>query len=77
VFIIEHSSTFDNLAKYSLIYQLGFLPFLFASALDPLISVKFSQLYKKNMLQMHKTLTFARLVYFYLLFYTFYFELFS
>ena len=64
VFIIEHSLTFDNLANYSLIYQLGFLPFLFAAALDPLISVKFSQFNKKNMIQMRKTLTFARLVYF-------------
>lgn len=74
VFIIEHFSNFDNLANYSLIYQLGFLPFLLASALDPLISVKFSQFNKKNMLQIRKTLTFARLVYF---LFTFLYFLFS
>ena len=74
VFIIEHFSNFDNLANYSLIYQLGFLPFLFASALDPLISVKFSQFNKKNMFQTRKTLTFARFVYF---LFTFLYFLFS
>lgn len=74
VFIIEHFSTFNNIANYSLIYQLGFLPFLFAAALDPLISVKFSQFNKNNIIQMRKTLTFVRLVYF---LFTFLYFLFS
>ena len=63
VFVIEKFSTFDNLANYSLTYQLGFIPFMFAAALDPIISVKFSQFNKKNISQMRKILIFARLIY--------------
>ena len=63
IFIIERFSTFDNLANYSIIYQLGFLPFLFASAIDPLISVRFSQFNNKNVDKMRKILIFARLIY--------------
>jgi O-antigen/teichoic acid export membrane protein len=63
IFIIERFSTLDNLANYSIIYQLGFLPFLLASAIDPLLSVRFSQFNNKNDYKIRKILIFARLIY--------------
>lgn len=76
VFIIERFLTFENLANYSLIYQLGFLPLLFAASIDPLISVKFSKFENKNIPQIRKILIFTRLIYFLITFAYFLFSIF-